>query len=1268
MGKGAKPSAAADFHKRAIALAGAGDLTGARVAVDKTLRLAPRDAGALALKGALLTELGEPENALAFFDRALAAAPNNAVAHSNKGNALAKLERRAEAVESFTRALALSPDYVPAFVNRAGQRLELAQYDAALEDADRALVLSPNLAAAHRNRSRILLALDRPREALASLDAAGAADAEGLAHRAAIMAALDRQTKIDAPALMDSAVAKAVGLARAKKIDEAIATLESLGPAIETHVRATGLLGTLLSMAGRHEESLSWFERSLALNPLQPAVHTDHGNALGKLERPKAATDAFDRALRLEPSYLPALNNRAGRRLDLHDAQGALEDADRALAIKPDLASALRYRSRALLLLDRRDEALASLDAAVALQSDNPDNPSIRAAILTQLGQFGDAAAELDKAVALEPDNHYFRQSRAHARLRLGRLADGWADYRHRFTAPTFQRSSRGPVPFSLIPRLDVHASREDLMGKRVLLIGEQGVGDQIMYASALPDLIRDAGPITCVTSPRMQSLFAASFPEIENLDDADGLDLGRFDKVIPIATLGPLYRNRPQDFPGTPYLKPREEILAAWRARLGGKTTPLRVGISWRGGAESTGGTARSLSLETLRPLLEREDCEFVNLQYGKVQEEVDAFNRTLARPILNFPRDEIENFEALAGLVANLDLVVSVQTTLIHLSGAIGAPCLVMIPFIPEWRYGATGETMPWYDSVRLVRQRVRGDWLPTIAQVGRVLDQKASTTLAAPLDLNAVVERALGMARAKRLEDAIACLRSAGQALFGHARATGLLAGLLMRAGGPQDSLAYFEALIALEPDNAVARVDRAKALVLLEQPRAAAEAFGEAIALAPGAPQIHVQRAAQLIDIKDWDGALADLDKALALTPPAALSLAIQQYRGRAFLGLQRAQDALDAADAALRLGPDNPRNHYLRARCLGSLGRLEDARLALERTIAIDPNGDAPRYMLAMHQLRRRDFANGWSNYERRWKVSWFLTDSNAMVPAAIAPRLAVDNQPDDFNGKSVLVIAEQGIGDQIMFSSILPDLVARASRVTFVSVPKSMALFKASFPTVDFIPPLPSLRIGAFDKVIALGSLPRPFRNRLEDFPGVPYLRPRDEVANAWKARLGPKTTRLRVGLSWRGGGDKTSGQKRSIELERLRPLLEREDCEFVSLQYGDVEAEVAAFNATLARPIRIFPKEEIEDFEPLAGLVLGLDLVVSVQTAIIHLSGALGAPCLVMIPHVAEWRYGAEGETMPWYNSVRLIRQSKADDWSTVIETVGAELAARAE
>ena len=1022
-------------------------------------------------------------------------------------------------------------------------------------------------------------------------------------------------------------------------------------------------------MANRPDAALAWFERSLALNPSQPAVLTDMGNALSKLDRPQAAIEAFDRALNLKPDYLAALNNRAGQRLELKDGEGALDDADRALALNPQLGSAHRFRARALLLLDRLDEALKSIEAAEASQPDNPDNFSIRAAIETAQGRFAAAAASLDRALELEPGNANYRQSRAYARLRLGDFVGGWSDHEHRWQAEGFRATSRGPVSLDLIPRLAVGVSRDDLIGKRVLVVGEQGVGDQIMFASMLPDLARDAAAVTCVTSARMQSLFETSFPGMHSRAELDGLRAGDFDKVLAMASLGPVYRRSAADFPGRPYLRARDEIITGWRARLGEKTTRLRVGISWRGGADITRATARSTTLEALRPLLEREDCEFVNLQYGNVQAEVDAFNATLPRPILNFPQSEIENFEALAGLVANLDLVVSVQTAIIHLSGAIGAPCLVMLPFIPEWRYGAAEESMPWYGSVRLLRQPARGAWGPVIAAVGAALDGFApGASTASEPDVGALVERALTLARGQDLAAGIAVLQAGGRAVLSHARAAGLLAGLLLREGRYEESLPYFEALNRLEPDNVAGHVDHGRALARLERIETAAKAFGRALALQPDDAPVRVQRASLLVDLKDYEAALTDLDAALSLPAPAPLRVAALHLRARAYLALRRFEEALADTDAAIAVDPENSRGHYLRARGLVALGRVDEARLALERTIAIDPNADAPRYMLSMLQLRRRDFENGWRNYERRWKVSWFLRESNAMVPAAIAPRLSLDNQPDDFNGKSILVIAEQGVGDQIMFSSILPDLVSRASKVTFVSVPKPMALFKASFPTVDFIPPLPSLRIGAFDKVIALGSLAYAFRNRLEDFPGAPYLRPRDDVIEAWKARLGPKTTRLRVGLSWQGGTDRTSGQKRSIQLEQLRPLLERDDCEFVSLQYGDVEAEVSAFNATLARPIRVFPKDDIEDFEPLACLVLGLDLVVSVQTSIIHLSGALGAPCLVMIPHVAEWRYGDEGGTMPWYNSVRLIRQSKHDDWSTVIEAVGAELDARAK
>jgi ADP-heptose:LPS heptosyltransferase len=196
--------------------------------------------------------------------------------------------------------------------------------------------------------------------------------------------------------------------------------------------------------------------------------------------------------------------------------------------------------------------------------------------------------------------------------------------------------------------------------------------------------------------------------------------------------------------------------------------------------------------------------------------------------------------------------------------------------------------------------------------------------------------------------------------------------------------------------------------------------------------------------------------------------------------------------------------------------------------------------------------------------------------------------------------------------------------------------------------------------------LIGMGSLGRLFRNRLEAFPGTPYLRPRAPVREAWAARLGARRARLRVGVSWRGGTPKTGGARRSVTLDQLAPVLDLPDCEFVSLQYGDVSAELAAANDGRDNPIKAFPAAEIDDFEQLAGLVLALDVVVSVQTSVVHLSGAVGAECLALLPHIPEWRYTLGAPAMPWYRSVRLIRQSEPGAWAPVIGRVAEALRQR--
>ena len=273
-------------------------------------------------------------------------------------------------------------------------------------------------------------------------------------------------------------------------------------------------------------------------------------------------------------------------------------------------------------------------------------------------------------------------------------------------------------------------------------------------------------------------------------------------------------------------------------------------------------------------------------------------------------------------------------------------------------------------------------------------------------------------------------------------------------------------------------------------------------------------------------------------------------------------------------------------------------------------------------------------------------------------------QLARDLRLGDLGGQRILLVAEQGIGDMVMFASLFPDLLAAGAAVTCVCDGRLVGLFSASFPSIRFLDPTAGLRRSDIDKVVDFGELARLFRSRREDFPAQPYLAPGAQVRSRWTQRLGPRPPGLRIGLSWRGGAKDVA--RRSVTFGQLAPVLDLPDCEFVSLQYGEVEAEVAAANARLAQPIRVFPKAEIDDFEQLAGLIMALDVVVSVQNSVVHLAGAIGRDCLTMLPYNPEWRYMAQGSAMPWYRSVELHRQAAPGAWQPVVAAVAETLASR--
>ena len=270
------------------------------------------------------------------------------------------------------------------------------------------------------------------------------------------------------------------------------------------------------------------------------------------------------------------------------------------------------------------------------------------------------------------------------------------------------------------------------------------------------------------------------------------------------------------------------------------------------------------------------------------------------------------------------------------------------------------------------------------------------------------------------------------------------------------------------------------------------------------------------------------------------------------------------------------------------------------------------------------------------------------------------------------HGHTILVYAEQGVGDEIMFASCLPDLIKMGGRCIVECDPRLVRLFSRSFPDAHFVAasdmndgewlPKPS----PIDLQVAAGDLPSHFRRQLGDFPHhVGYLQADPSRVEYWRAKLSALGPGLKIGISWRGGLKLSRAHLRSIPLDQLLPVLHQEGVHFINLQYGPCSEEMNSIQRQAGISIHHWA-EAHTDFDEMAALIVALDIVVSVCTTVIHLAGALGRPTWILVPAVPEWRYLNSGNHLPWYPSVKLFRQENLRKLNDVIQEIADNLKPR--
>lgn len=340
--------------------------------------------------------------------------------------------------------------------------------------------------------------------------------------------------------------------------------------------------------------------------------------------------------------------------------------------------------------------------------------------ILLEKGDYVQGLKLLDAALQRDPDDHETRLLRSYMNLKRGEFEQGWRDYEARHHS----RFAINP-PYRFAQWDGAPAG-----GKTLLIYGEQGFGDQIMFASCFHEAIERAGRCIIECDPRLVALFRRSFPSaVIAASVPSGERAARtaraqaVDCQIPMGSLPGFFRNRWEEFPRhAGYLRAAPERIAYWRARLDALGPGPKIGLSWRGGVPATRRHLRSLGLAEFLPLL-RLPAKFVSLQYGNCTDDLDTLRRDHG-VLLPHWQDAIEDYDETAALVCALDLVISVCTAVIHLAGALGKPVWILVPAVAEWRYLDEGEKLPWYPSARLFRQKEPGRWQDVIGQIAEQL----------------------------------------------------------------------------------------------------------------------------------------------------------------------------------------------------------------------------------------------------------------------------------------------------------------------------------------------------------------------------------------------------------------------------------------------------------------------------------------------------------------------------------------------------------------